>query len=106
MLARAELIGQKRSETLYATLFGPGMRCDAGTGCSGAEQDSGDKLLTPLKNNNRLRHLSIIASNRSSTPRSCNKRSTAAVSPISTNSYLSPSSFRAWFSAARIAALR
>ena len=29
MLARAQLIGQKRSETVYATLFGPGMRGDA-----------------------------------------------------------------------------
>src|SRR5262249_25947005 len=46
------------------------------------------KLFRPLKNNKRLRHLSIIVSNRSSTARSCNKRSTVAVSPTSTSSYL------------------
>src|SRR2546421_599588 len=38
-------------------------------GCGGAEEEAVGKLLRPLKNNNRLRHLSIIASNRSSTPR-------------------------------------
>jgi hypothetical protein len=44
-------------------------------GCGGAEEEAVSKLLRPLKNNNRLRHLSIIASNRSSTPRSRNRRS-------------------------------
>src|SRR5262249_11128112 len=89
----------------YAALVGPGMRCGFGMGCGGAEEEAVDKLLSPLKNSNRLRHLSIIASNRSSTSRSCNKRSTVAVFPISTNSYMSPSSFRASSLAARIAAL-
>jgi hypothetical protein len=45
-----------------------------------------DKLLTPLRNRNRFRHLSIVASNRSSTRKFCNRRSRLAVAPISTNS--------------------
>jgi len=54
-------------------------------GCGGAEEEAVGKLLRPLKNNNRLRHL-----NRSRRPivlrppKSCNKRSTVAVSPSST----------------------
>src|SRR5262249_31632881 len=43
-------------------------RCGSGMGCGGAEEEAVDKLLSPLKNSNRVRHLSIIASNRSSTP--------------------------------------
>jgi hypothetical protein len=52
------------------------MRRRSAMGCGGAEEEAIGKLLRPLKNNKRLRHLSIIASNRSSTPRSRNKRST------------------------------
>jgi hypothetical protein len=51
----------------YAALVGPGMRCGSAMGRGGAEEEAVGKLLRPLKNNNRLRHLSIIASNRSST---------------------------------------
>src|SRR5262245_27628481 len=90
----------------YAALVGPGMRCGFGIGCGGAEETAVGKLLRPLKYNNRFRHLSIIASNRSSTSRSSNKQTTVAVLPISTNSYISPSSFRASSLAARIAASR
>jgi hypothetical protein len=64
------------------------MRCGSAMGWSGAEEEALGKLLSPRKNNNRLRHRSIIASNRSSTPNSCNKRSNIAGSPISVNSYL------------------
>src|SRR5262249_13992125 len=83
----------------YAALVGPGMRCGSGMGCGGAEEEAVDKLLRPLKNSNRLRHLSIIASNRSSTPKSRNNPVTIAVSPISASSYTSPSALRAWRSA-------
>jgi hypothetical protein len=65
-------------------------------GCGGAEEEAVGKLLRPLKNNTRLRHLSIIAPNRSSMSKFLDKPPTVAVSPIATNRKSSPSSFRAW----------
>src|SRR5215469_7665607 len=81
---RAQSVGQTEGERAHAT--GPGMRGGPGTGCGDAEDAADDKLLTPLRNSNRFRHLSIVASSFSSTCRSSNRRSTVAVSPISTNS--------------------
>src|SRR5437016_5980912 len=60
----------------YAALLGPGRAGGCWAGCGGAE--AAGKLLRPRTNNKRLRHLSIIASNRSRTPRSRIKRSTVA----------------------------
>jgi len=79
-------VGQTEGERAHATSFGAGMRRRPGTGCGNAEDAADDKLLTPLRNSNRFKHLSIVASSRSSTCRSSNRRSTVAVSPISTDS--------------------
>src|SRR6516225_1105454 len=67
-------VGQTEGESTHSTFFGPGMRGGPGTGCGDAEDAADDKLLTPLRNSNRFRHLSIVASSFSSTCRSLFRR--------------------------------
>src|SRR5271155_2176276 len=62
----------------------------------GAGDDEAEIDLIPFANNNRLMHLSIVASNRSSTARSCIRPAIVTVPAIFASSYLSsPSSLRA-----------
>ena len=78
----AQLDGAQQSGC-YAALVGRGMGRGSAMGCGGAEEEAVGKLLRPLTNNNRLRHLSIKASNRSSISKSLDRHSTVAASPHS-----------------------
>jgi hypothetical protein len=80
----------------HAAFDGPGTRL--GISVDGATETD----LNPLTSSNRLTHFSIRASKRSLISNSFFKPSNVAASPISTNSNVSPSSFRTRSCATRI----